>query len=88
MALPKPVRSAEGVAPRHRAGSMRGDSRIWRIARRREWWPDCWTRVLRRSMGCRRTAERVPDPRPATKWNAVASCQCCELVPSNGPEKC
>lgn len=77
MALPKPVRRAEGVAPRHSAGSIRGESRISRSAARREWFPDCWTRVLRRSMGCRRTAESVPDPRPATKWNAVGSCQRC-----------
>lgn len=26
-------------------------------------------------MGCRRTAERVPDPRPATKWYALKRCQ-------------
>lgn len=70
MALPKPVRRAEGVAPRHSAGKIRGASRISRIATRREWCPDCWTRVLRRSMGCSRTAERVPDPRPAAKWYA------------------
>lgn len=70
MALPKPVRSAEGVAPRHSAGIKDGEARISRRAIRREWWPDCCTRVLRRSIGWRRTAERVPEPRPATKWYA------------------
>lgn len=76
MALPKPVRRAEGVAPRHSAGRTRGALRISRRAARREWLPDCCTRVLRRSMGWRRTAESVPDPRPAMKWNAVRRCQC------------
>lgn len=70
MALPNPVRRAEGVAPRHSAGMRRGWERISLIAALREWCPDCWTRVLRRSMGCRRMAERVPEPRPAAKWNA------------------
>ena len=32
---------------------------------------DCCTRVLRRSAGWRRTAERSPDARPAAKWNAA-----------------
>ena len=32
---------------------------------------DCWTRVLRRSAGWRRVAERQPVVRPAKKWNAV-----------------
>lgn len=71
MALPKPVRSADGVAPRHSAGTKEGEARISRKAIRREWWPDCCTRVLRRSIGCSKTAERVPEPRPATKWYAV-----------------
>lgn len=48
--------------------------RAWRrmsaMAVVREWWPDCWTRVLRRSIGCRRTAEQTPEPRPAAKWKA------------------
>jgi len=33
---------------------------------------DCWRRVLRRSAGWRRKAERVPVERPARKWNAKA----------------
>jgi hypothetical protein len=32
---------------------------------------DCWTRVLRRSAGCRRKALVTPEPRPAAKWNAI-----------------
>lgn len=32
--------------------------------------PDCWTRVLRRSMGWSRRAEEKPEPRPAKRWNA------------------
>lgn len=38
---------------------------------RRDCEPDCCTRVLRRSTGWRRTAEVKPEPRPATRWNAV-----------------
>lgn len=71
MAEPKPVRSAEGSVPRQKE-RMEGEE--WEISRmvvRRELEPDCCTRVLRRSAGCRRTAERRPEPRPATKWNAV-----------------
>lgn len=45
--------------------------RISAMAPVREWWPDCWTRVLRRSIGWRRTAEKRPEPRPATKWKAI-----------------
>lgn len=30
-------------------------------------------------MGCRRTAERVPEPRPATKWNAFGRKRSCQL---------
>jgi hypothetical protein len=32
---------------------------------------DCWTRVFRRSAGWRRIAVKVPDARPARKWNAA-----------------
>lgn len=31
----------------------------------------CWMRVFSRSAGCRRTAERRPEHRPAAKWDAV-----------------
>ena len=70
MADPKPVRKAEGTAPRQRAGRICGAARISAKAALREWdeaGPDCCTRVLSRSMGWRRTAERTPEPRPAAK---------------------
>lgn len=70
MADPKPVRRADGTAPRQRAGSRCGAARMSAMAALSECEPDCWTRVLRRSMGWRRTAERTPDPRPAPKWKA------------------
>lgn len=41
---------------------------------------DCWTRVLRRSAGWRRTADRMPEFKPAKKWTELV-CQprgpCC-----------
>lgn len=80
MALPKPVRRADGVAPRHSAGRPRGEARISWSAMRSEWWPDCWTRVLSRSIGWRSTAERVPEPRPAMKWNAIWKGQTVSLM--------
>jgi hypothetical protein len=71
MAEPKPVRRAEGTAPRQSAGIRRGAARMSAMAAERECAPDCWTRVLRRSIGWRRTAESTPEPRPAAKWKAV-----------------
>ena len=41
----------------------------WRTDERVEDW-DCWTRVLRRSAGWRRTADRRPELSPARKWKA------------------
>jgi len=70
MAEPKPVRRADGTAPRQSAGMSCGAARISAMAALSECEPDCCTRVLRRSMGWRRTAERTPDPRPAAKWKA------------------
>jgi hypothetical protein len=67
IAEPKPVRRADGTAPRQSAGMMCGAARMSAMAALSECDPDCWTRVLRRSMGWRRTAERTPDPRPAAK---------------------
>lgn len=67
IAEPKPVRRAEGRVPRQNEERPPGDWAIERIVLRREAWPDCWTRVLRRSAGWRRTAERIPEPRPAVK---------------------
>ena len=77
MAEPKPVRRADGTAPRQRAGMRLGAERISARAALREWDPrDCWTRVFRRSIGWRSTAERTPDPRPAAKWKAVGRVVC------------
>lgn len=74
MAEPKPVRRAEGTAPRQRAGSRRGAARISARAAVSECGPDCCcTRVLSRSIGCRSTAESTPEPRPAAKWKAVCA---------------
>lgn len=68
---PKPVRSADGAVPRQKPRMALGPDRISRKEARREAEPDCWTRVLRRSAGWRRTAERRPEPSPAVKWKAV-----------------
>ena len=72
IADPKPVRRAEGKVPRQKDWMELGDREISRMVARRELEPDCWTRVLRRSAGWRRTADRMPDPRPAKKWNALS----------------
>lgn len=68
-AEPNPVRRADGTVPRHRLYTGLGPVRIVRRTGRREEDRDCWTRVLRRSTGCRRTADETPLPKPATKWN-------------------
>lgn len=71
IADPNPVRSAEGNVPRQKDVIEFEDFEISRIEASREPLPDCWTRVLRRSTGWRRTAERMPDPRPAAKlWES------------------
>jgi hypothetical protein len=70
MAEPKPVRREEGTVPRQNDRMRFGDLEISRMVASRDVWPDCCRRVLRRSAGWRRTAERTPDPRPAAKWNA------------------
>jgi hypothetical protein len=70
MAEPKPVLRAEGNVPRQKDRIELGELEISRMVASNEEWPDCCTRVLRRSAGCRSTAERMPDPRPARKWNA------------------
>lgn len=71
MADPKPVRRAEGSVPRQKAVIEFGDFDISRIVTSSEVCPDCCRRVLRRSAGWRRTAERTPEPKPAAKWNAA-----------------
>lgn len=67
IAEPNPVRSAEGRVPRQKESTEEEDREISRMVVRRELWPDCWTRVFRRSAGWRRTAESKPDPSPAAK---------------------
>lgn len=58
--------------PRHRLRIGCGDERMERrVGRREAVSRDCWTRVLRRSAGCRRTEEVRPERRPATKWKVV-----------------
>ena len=67
---PIPVRKVEGRVPRQNCFKGCGPREISRMTVRKELDPDCWTRVLRRSAGCRRTADRIPEVRPAAKWNA------------------
>ena len=65
--LPRPLRIAEGTAPRHSVCMGLGPERMARrLFRRVEDW-DCCTRVLRRSAGCRIIAETVPPARPDAK---------------------
>lgn len=66
-AEPKPVRRAEGRVPRHSEVIGCGELRMERRTGRREEERDCWTRVLSRSAGCRRTAEETPEVKPARK---------------------
>ncbi len=67
-AEPKPVRNAEGTVPRHRDVMGCGRERMERRTGSSDEERDCWTRVLSKSAGCRRTAEETPDARPARKW--------------------
>jgi len=67
-AEPKPVRSAEGTVPRQRLATGCGPARIDLRTGTRECERDCWTRVLSRSAGWRRTALDTPEVRPARKW--------------------
>lgn len=62
------MRSAEGKVPRQNWRIGCGPLAMERMVERRVVWWDCCTRVLRRSAGWRRTADRMPDPRPAKKW--------------------
>lgn len=78
MADPRPVRRAEGTVPRQKERIELGEFEISRIVDSNELEPDCCTRVLSRSTGWRRIAERTPDPRPAIKWNAVMKVSCCK----------
>jgi len=76
MAEPKPVRRAEGRVPRQKAEMELGEEEMARMVERSVVERDCWTRVLRRSAGWRRMAEKMPEERPARKWDAVYIIQC------------
>ena len=73
-ALPNPVRMTLGKVPRHRPRkpAASGPERMARTVGRRVVERDCWRRVLSRSAGWRRVAERTPVERPARKWKAGA----------------
>lgn len=73
IADPKPVRRAEGRVPRQKDKIEVEELEISRMVVSSELCPDCCTRVFRRSAGWSRTAERTPDPSPATKWNASST---------------
>jgi len=62
----------EGVVPRHSDCIGEGPASMFLSATDSDELEDCWTRVLRRSAGCRRKALVTPEPRPAAKWNATS----------------
>ena len=64
------MRITDGAVPRQSCLSVLGPAMISCKVLSREAELDCWTRVLRRSAGWRREAERAPVPRPAMKWKA------------------
>lgn len=70
IAEPHPVRSVEGSVPRQNCRMGLGPLAMERIVPRRVEVRDCCTRVLRRSAGCKSTAERMPELRPAKKWTS------------------
>src|SRR5690242_1407415 len=76
IADPHPVRSVEGSVPRQNWRIGFGPLAMERIVPRRVLDRDCCTRVLSKSAGWRRTAERIPELRPAKKWTAqcISSC--------------
>jgi len=67
IAEPHPVRSVLGSVPRQNWRMGLGPFAMARIVATSVFERDCWTRVLRRSAGWRRMAERTPEPRPAKK---------------------
>ena len=66
-AEPKPVRMAEGVAPRQRFAIGFGDASIERRMGKSEDDRDCCNRVLSKSAGCKRIEVQSPEASPATK---------------------
>lgn len=65
------MRNAEGSVPRQKESIELGEEEISRMVLRRVVERDCWTRVLSRSAGWRRTAESIPEESPARKWKAA-----------------
>jgi hypothetical protein len=70
IADPKPVRSVLGNVPLQNWRMGFGPLAIDRMVASSVFECDCWTRVLRRSAGCKRTAESMPEFRPAKKCTA------------------
>lgn len=68
MAEPKPVRNVLGSVPLQNCRMGFGPLAMDWMVPRRVLERDCWTRVLRRSAGWRRTADRMPEFKPAKKW--------------------
>ena len=73
IADPHPVRNVLGNVPRQNCRMGFGPLAMERMVPRSVLERDCCTRVLRRSAGWRRTAERTPELRPAKKWTATVS---------------
>lgn len=70
------MRSAEGTVPRQRERIGVGERTSVRtvsmsVAVAEPLGGACWMRVLRRSAGWRRTAERTPDAPPERKWDLL-----------------
>jgi hypothetical protein len=74
------VRRVLGSVPRQNCCMGFGPLAMERMVPRSVLERDCWTLVFKRSAGCRRTAERTPELRPAKKWT-VCGCQfeCVEM---------
>lgn len=68
IAEPQPVRRALGSVPLQNCRIGCGPLAIAFTVASKVVECACCTRVLRRSAGCRRTAERMPELRPAKKW--------------------
>lgn len=66
-AEPSPVRNADGTVPLQRLATRCEDRLISRKLAAKVEWPDCCTRVFKRSSGCKITAEATPEPSPEMK---------------------
>ena len=73
MAEPHPVRRVLGNVPLQNCFMGFGPFAIDRIVPSSVFERDCWTLVLRRSAGWRRTAERTPELKPAKKWTVCVT---------------